>query len=147
MLFSVGGNSLSVQKSSRSQMLFKINYLKNFAMVTEERLCWSLFSTKFQVWKPVTLLKRDSSPSDFLWILHNFLKQLFLYNICEGYFCNYPISNWRLTSTSFVNMSASIKSAISTINASFLANWPLIITKSVSRRVIKHSLAWTKIKQ
>ena len=37
---------------------------------------WSHFLTKLQVSKPETLLKRDSIKGIFLWILHNFSKNL-----------------------------------------------------------------------
>ena len=60
-----------------SQMFFKIGILKNFTILTGKHLRWSLFLIKLQVWGPSTLLKRDSSTGDFLWILHNFLEQLF----------------------------------------------------------------------
>ena len=35
-------------KSSRSQMFFKTDVLKNFAIFTEKHLCWSLFLIKLQ---------------------------------------------------------------------------------------------------
>ena len=35
-------------RSSRSQMFFKIGVLKNFAILTGKRLCWSLFLIKVQ---------------------------------------------------------------------------------------------------
>ena len=47
--------------SSRSQMFFKIDVLKNFADFTGNYLFWSLFSIKLQVFRPATLLKRDSN--------------------------------------------------------------------------------------
>ena len=51
----------SSSRSRRSQMFFKIGVLKDFALFTGKQLCWSLFLTNFQAWRPATLLKRDSS--------------------------------------------------------------------------------------
>ena len=39
---------------------------KNFANFTGKHLCWSLFFTKLQVFRPATLLKRDSYTGVFL---------------------------------------------------------------------------------
>ena len=36
-------------RSSRLEMLFEIDVLKNFAIFTEKHLCWSLFLIKLQV--------------------------------------------------------------------------------------------------
>ena len=52
--------------SSRPQMFFKIEVLKNFANFTGKHLCWSLFLIKFQALSPATLLKRDSNTGVFL---------------------------------------------------------------------------------
>ena len=51
----------SSSRSHCSQMFFKIGVLKDFALFTGKKLCWSLFLTNFQAWRPATLLKRDSS--------------------------------------------------------------------------------------
>ena len=51
----------SSSRSRHSQMFFKIGVLKDFALFTGKKLCWSLFLTNFQAWRPATLLKRDSS--------------------------------------------------------------------------------------
>ena len=48
-------------RSSCSQVYFKKDVLKNFAIFTGKRLCWSVFSIKLQVRKFATLLKRDST--------------------------------------------------------------------------------------
>ena len=48
-------------KSSRSQMFFKIGVLKKFAIFTGKHLCWCLFLIKLQVWRPETLLTKDSN--------------------------------------------------------------------------------------
>ena len=45
--------------------------LKNFAIFTRKRLCWSLFLVKLQAFRPAILLKRNSSTTVFLWILQN----------------------------------------------------------------------------
>ena len=53
------------RRSSRSQMFFKIDLLKNFAIFKGNHLCWSLF-------RPATLLKRDSNTGVFLsiWLFY-----------------------------------------------------------------------------
>ena len=40
-------------RSSRSQMFFKIDVLKNFVIFTGKHLCRSLFLIKLQTWRPV----------------------------------------------------------------------------------------------
>ena len=50
--------------------------LKNFAIFTEKRLCWSLFLINLQVWRPATLLKRDSNIGVLLLTLQNFSEHL-----------------------------------------------------------------------
>ena len=51
--------------SSRPQMFFKIEVLKNFANFTGKHLCWSLFLIKLQALRPPFLLKRDSNTGVF----------------------------------------------------------------------------------
>ena len=58
-------------RSSGSQMLLKIGLLKIFAIFIGKHACWCLFCIKLQAWKLATLLKRDSSPVFFLWMLQN----------------------------------------------------------------------------
>ena len=58
-LFSV--KKYAEYKISRSQMIFKIGVLKNFAIFTGKRVCWSLCLGMLQALKPETLLKRDSN--------------------------------------------------------------------------------------
>ena len=58
-------------RSSRLQMFFKIGVLKNFAIFTGKHPCWSLFKITLQASKPANLLKRDSNPAVFMWILWN----------------------------------------------------------------------------
>ena len=48
-------------------MFFKIGALKNFAIFTGKRLCWSLLLS----YRPATLLKRDIETGVFLRILRN----------------------------------------------------------------------------
>ena len=57
--------------------------LKNFTNFTGEYLCWSLFLIMLQVFRPATLLKRDSNIAVFLWNLQNFSEQPTLKNICQ----------------------------------------------------------------
>ena len=64
-------------KSSRSHVFFKIDSMKNFAILTGKHLCWSLILIKFQTWRPASLLKKDFNIGVFLWILQNFQEQLF----------------------------------------------------------------------
>ena len=64
-------------KSSRSHVFFKIDAMKNFAILTGKHLCWSLILIKFQTWRPESLLKKDFNIGVFLWILQNFQEQLF----------------------------------------------------------------------
>ena len=45
---------LTFNRCSCSQMFFKIGVLKNFAIFTWKHLCWSLFLTKLQTWRPAT---------------------------------------------------------------------------------------------
>ena len=73
-------------RSSLSQIYFKIGVLKNFANFIRKQQCWSLFLIKLQAWRPATLLKRDSNTGVFLWNLWNFLEHLFLQNASSGCF-------------------------------------------------------------
>ena len=59
-------------RSTRTQMSFKIEVFKNFAIITEKHLCCSVFMIKLPAYKPANLLKRDSNTSIFLLILLNF---------------------------------------------------------------------------
>ena len=45
-------------RSSLSQMFFKIDVLKNFANFTRKPLCWSLFVIKLQAWACGFIKKR-----------------------------------------------------------------------------------------
>ena len=48
-------------KSSRSQVIFEIGSINNFAIFTGKHLFWGLFLIKFQGFRPATFLKRDSN--------------------------------------------------------------------------------------
>ena len=65
-------------RSSRSQMFFKIDVLKNFAKFLEKYLSCSLFLIILQAWRLVTLLKRDFNTGVFLWILRNSKNSFFI---------------------------------------------------------------------
>ena len=52
-----------------SQMSFKLDVFKNFAILTGKNLCWNLFLIKLLACKPANLLKRNSNTSVFLLIL------------------------------------------------------------------------------
>ena len=65
-------------RSSRSQMFFKIGVLKNSAILTGKRLCWSLFLIKVQA--------SGSYTGVFLWIMWIFWEHLFLQNTSGGCF-------------------------------------------------------------
>ena len=52
---------LEKSKSSRSQIIFEISSIKNFAIFTGKHLFWGLFLIKLQVFRPATFLKRDSN--------------------------------------------------------------------------------------
>ena len=62
-------------RSSRSQIFFKICFLKNFA---RKHLCWNHFLIKLQAWRSAILLKRDSN-TDVSWEIWEIFKNTFLY--------------------------------------------------------------------
>ena len=51
--------------------------LNIFANFTGKHLCWSLFFTKLQAFRPATLLKIDSYTSVFMWNFRNSKEHLF----------------------------------------------------------------------
>ena len=59
-------------RTSRSQMFFKIGALKDFTNITEKHLCWSLFLIKLQALRPAILLKTYSNIVDILQKFQNF---------------------------------------------------------------------------
>ena len=56
---------------SGSQISFKIDEFKNFAIFTGKNLCWSPFVVRLLDCKPANLLKRVTNTSVFLWTLQN----------------------------------------------------------------------------
>ena len=60
-------------KSSHRNCFIKIGFLKNFAILTGNHLCWSLFLIKLLVFRPPTVLVQVV----FLWILWNFKNTYF----------------------------------------------------------------------
>ena len=54
-------------RSSRLQMIFKIDVLKDFAIFTGKHLCWSLFLIMLQVLRSATLSERDSITGVYWW--------------------------------------------------------------------------------
>ena len=67
--------------------------LKNFSVFTGKQLFWSLFLVKLQllVFKPTTLLKRDSNTGVFLCILHIFICELISESLSNLYLRNFEI--------------------------------------------------------
>ena len=59
-------------RSSHQRGSVKISVIKNFAIFTGKRLCWSLFLIKLQAFRSATLIRKDSNTDVFLWILQNF---------------------------------------------------------------------------
>ena len=57
---------ISIFRSSRWQMFFKIGALESFANYIGKHLSQSLFLIKLQTWRLVTLLKSDSKTGVFL---------------------------------------------------------------------------------
>ena len=73
-------------RSSRLQMFFKIDVLKNSVNFTWKYLCWSLFLLKLQAFRSATLLKRDSNTGVLLGKFARFLRTLFLQITFDGCF-------------------------------------------------------------
>ena len=67
-------------RSGLSQIFFKIGDLKTLEN----------FIGNISVWRPATLLQRDSNPNVFLWNLRNFLRTPFLQNFSCGCFWANP---------------------------------------------------------
>ena len=59
----------SFAEAAAPEVFCKKAFLKSFAIFSGKHLCWSLFLIKLKVFRPATLLKRDSNTGDFLWIL------------------------------------------------------------------------------
>ena len=77
-----------LSKNSRWQMFFKIDVLKNFAILMGKHLYWSLFLIKLQAWRQercftvniVTFLKATFFIDHFQWTPH----RTFLIQIPQG---------------------------------------------------------------
>ena len=81
---------ITVIRSCRSQIFFKIGFLKNFAIFTGKHLCWSLFSLCFPVNIP-DFLKTTFFIEHARWLLHIimiiFTFQALLLDISKGLVC------------------------------------------------------------
>ena len=71
--------------NSRSQMFSKKGALKNFAIFTGKNLCWSLFSIKFQDWRPAFLFKKRLLRRCLSVNIAKFLRIAFLLKTCSLY--------------------------------------------------------------
>ena len=77
---------LTTDRSSHSQMLFKIGALKGFAKFTEKHLSWSLFLIKLQAFRPPAFLKRDPTQVLFYELFKFFKEHLFQQSTSGGCF-------------------------------------------------------------
>ena len=63
-------------RSSRSQIFFKIDVIKNVATFARKYLCWNHFLINFSQLQACSFIKKkNSNTSVFTWILRNFLEQ------------------------------------------------------------------------
>ena len=72
-------SNLQNWRSSHRRCSIKKDIIKDFAKFTGKHLRWSIFFNKVESLKPETLLKRDSNPGAFLWILRLCLPKHFLF--------------------------------------------------------------------
>ena len=80
-----------LSRSSRSQIIFEIDILKNFAILTGKHLCWSLFLIKLRNFQeqffyrtfPVAAsdYQQHTNPSFFLYALHLILNLQNIFSI------------------------------------------------------------------
>ena len=63
--------TISTQPPEQNSEAAAGHVLNNFANFTGKHLCWSLFFTKLQAFRPATPLKIDSYAGNFLWNLRN----------------------------------------------------------------------------
>ena len=68
---------LTTDRSSHSQMFFKIGVLNSFAKFTRKHLSWSLFLIKLQAFRPSTFLKETPTQVLFCELFKFFKEQLF----------------------------------------------------------------------
>ena len=73
-------------RSSHQRCSVKKVVLKDFANFTGEHPCWSLFLITLQVFRPASLLKRDSNTDVYLWNLRNFSEHLFWRTSAKEFF-------------------------------------------------------------
>ena len=74
---------LVVNRSSPRRCSMKKAVLKNFATLTENYLCRSLFFNKVEALRPITLLKKRLHHRYFPVNITKFLRTPILKNICE----------------------------------------------------------------
>ena len=74
-------------------MLFKIDVIRSFGTFTVKHLCRSLFLIKLHVWRPATLLKRNSSTGAFLWNCEIFKNNFFIEHL-RWLLLGYCVSIW-----------------------------------------------------
>ena len=80
------------------QVFYKKTVLKNFAIFTEENLCWSHFLNKNTGVKSWNFIKKRLHHRCFLVNIATFLRRLTLKNICERLFEHFPTWANNLTS-------------------------------------------------
>ena len=77
----------ALNKSSRSQIFFKIGALSNIAKSTGKHLCWSFFLMKVACLKAYNFIKKRFQHRCFPMNIAKFLRALFLQNTCCVCFC------------------------------------------------------------
>ena len=80
------------------KVFYKKTVLKNFAIFTEENLCWSLFLNKNAGFESWNFIKKRFHHRCLLVNIANFLRRLVLQNICERLFEHFPTWGNNLTS-------------------------------------------------
>ena len=91
-------------RSNRSQMFYKKNVLRNFAIFTGKQLCWSYILITLQAFRPVTLSKINSNTVAFLWILRNFKEPFFIKHLWS-LLLEYVVHKFILTSSFLLSYS------------------------------------------
>ena len=74
-------NGIRKEQKQPLKVFCKKSFIRNFANFTRKLLCWSLFLTKLQAFKPLS--KRDSNTAVFLRDFTKFLGTVILKNICK----------------------------------------------------------------
>ena len=101
MLFvQIGKGSSQTLRSSRSQMFFKIDALKNLSMFEKKNLWSSLFLIKLGPWRPAFLFKKRFQRRCFPVNIAKFLRTAFLWNtvfyVMIEFFGRLWVQNWRV---------------------------------------------------